>query len=1077
MNKLKNNSRGFSIIEMTLASMLVLSISAVSYRVLTSQTNKQLSSMQNQKTDTISQVALSRFKADASLIDPNWVRYGVAPIYPHQGYGLGQNFYLLSETERKSVDVVNDGVTFLRRVPKSDRLYVPAGNFNRVCQPSPIISSDIHLYNSDIRLDSISGLNVNDWMLVYQAGHYALGVISNITNQSVAAPGGSSSSNSQTSSGSTQTDAAGAWTSGGEEQETASELVNPDDKSRFISVSGGQSTNQGNGGTSVVTTSQGSIRLRALNSLEMQQTGLNSSGLSNGFVTKPGAVAASFDINGYSTQDTTDNSFCFDAPKINFQKVAPVSYYVDYLTSDGKGKATSNSYKLDSKGQQLKMLVRSEYVNGQEKREYLAPIRDLGFTYDLLDRESGIQGSVARDVGRSKDSGYLLDLNSNNPNQSHSNFLTSYQIVAMKMNIGFMSKDKNSPAEAVLQNRGVKIALDPSIQKDAYRDELEIESFLTDNLNTINPHVNSQNGEIGNEQIGKPLYLVNGDSKKNEMVVPVSTFQIRADGTMSDNSKGGLYIYKDNGCAVNASSCQPSAASVIKFDIGSGARFFPNTIVQIPLSNGGKKIVVGGVAMVRTEGEGGTVNMTRTTGLGTITLAPGETLASKLANPSPTSTCNIGGCEWHAINKDNDKADLVDTAHLATEPGDSNVLYIATVTKTADENSQAVVYKANTNGNQYQYEKFAGIRGTEQGKIVSAISDRTIRINDQSYLAVCLTKKISASCGGECIKENLPDALSDPNATIDPAKKNTLTEKGDGGRGAGSGSDDPAVTLEDTLGEIRLVKAGDGLGTSLASGVTLIRHNYRCSAINVDTNNNLIVSGRLAIQPIGYNDIKRAIEYESKDKTKNSELLHNNIMYLDEAVAVEDNQTIYADYYQVDPNTYENPNNPQFIGWLTGMSTVEFADGSFGMVDGNKFRLGPNFGSNKAGRNPLEVSNAGISKIQLAGMSDRVVATIETDPNNINNSIISATYSKRSTQLPSVYIPGTFWVNKNTPRTSPTPLPSISPGMSESSWFQLYQALLTPRDASGLNSSMPMLSETTQQTEKNCRSTKPKTCS
>lgn len=1066
-----NRTKGFSIIEMTLASFLVLSVAAVSYRVLNSQTSKQVAEIQNQKADSVSQLAISRFKADASMIDPNWVRYGVAPIWPHQGYGLGQNFYLLSTEDRKLEPEVNDGVTFLRRVPQSDRLYVPVGDYSRLCSNGSPISSDKPLYNTDLTLDSVDGLNVGDWLLLYQAGHYALGVIASVNSEATSVSNVAASTSGAEPSASTPTN--GPENTNGTQTPSGLPTSNIDDTSRYTMDSGG-----------LVSTSYGSIRLRMPNAQEKQLTSTTTTGMSNGFVTKPGVVAASFDITAIATPEQEDDFYCFDSINSNFQKVAPVSYYIDYRTSNGGTKTVTNSYMKDkSSNENIKMLVRSEYINGVEKREYLAPIDDLGFTYDLVNR-TGTGDKIARDVGREKNTGYLQNLNVYDPTTQVSNFLTSYQIVAMKMSVGFMTKDKTNPSDDWRQSREVKVALDPSLQNDAYRSDMTIVSSLTDNLNMLARTATGNGSSGGNEQIGKPLYLNYGSSSNSEVVVPASTFQSTNEGLMDLSSKGALYVYNPQGCAVNPTNgCDPSANhSAITFNLGTDKRFFPNTVAQVTLDNGDRRIIVGGVAMTNKDDSGRAV-VSRVPGIGVITLHPGETLASKLASSGGTPTCSISGCEWHQIDNVTDTANyaLVDTAHIATDPSHTDTIYVATMTKQSGEASTSSVYKGIWNGTSYNYSRFAGVVGTEDGKIISAISDHPIKVGNETYLAVCLTKKMSSSCGGECVSGVIPEEIN-PN---DPAPPNLGGGAGGSGGTPGRGNDaggssggvTNSNTLADTLGEIQLVRQGSG---ALSPGITLIRHNYRCSAINEDLNGNLIVSGRLTVQPIPYAAVKKAVEYSAIPAASDKQqlLLTNNVLYLDEAVSVENAQTIYADYYQVDPSTYEDPRgDTQYIGWLTGTSTVEFADGTFGMVNGNKYRVATDLNEAKEVVKATEYSNAGISKIELAGMNDRVVATIQTDPNNINNSIISATYAKRSNELPSVYIPGSFMVDSVHIRATPTPLPSVTPSMSEQSWFLLYQALLTPINEQGLNSAMPILTKNYVNLSSHCKQTHPKTCS
>ena len=1013
--KHRKNSLGFSMVEMALSAFMVISISAVTYRVLKNQTSQQMVTMEHQKNNRSSQVAMNRFKTDANMIDPNWVRYGVAPIYPHQGYGLGQNYYLLSSSQQTAAKTINDGVTFLRRNPQSDRLYVPVTTSKRFCYPSNFISGeDQLLFNTNIALDSVSNLAVGDWMLAYQAGNYALGVISQIT-QAQTSPGGNLSA-----------------------------------------------ARHKNTSSSALTSSAGTIRIRMPNSNELQATASNSLGQSTGFVTKAGVVAASYDYTGNLTSNADDNSFCFEASKVSLQKVAsPVSYFVDYQTTDGQAKTASNTYQLDQKrGEKIKMLVRAEYVNGVQKREYISQVDEVGFTYDLLNDTSALMGAerIARNVGRVKNSQHLLSIGVSNPSQTTTNFLTSYRIVSVSMGMNAIVKNIGTAENEWKQYKTLKVALDPSLQEDLYRDENTVVSSVTDYLNTTR----STSG-VMNQQIGRPLYLLNG-ANSSEVIVPVSDFEVTSDGRMGSESAGALYVYDTEGCAVNGDSCAPSVKSSIKFTLGE-AKFFPNSVVQVESADGSRRILVGGVAM-DFNGRG---ELVRKPSLAIITLDQNETLKNQLSENNPTSTCSIPNCDVKYIDRVNGIEDFVDTALLSVDPSNPDNLYVATMTKLGGEITKSSVFKGTWNGSDYSYSRFASVMGTEEGKLVTAISDRPIQIGTTKYLAVCTTKKISSSCGGDgCIDK------------FSPVPTETSL--------AGSSS---------ALGEIKLLKQGDGTDVE-NSGIVIAKHNYRCSSLNVDNNQNIIVSGRLTSQPISFQSIKQAVANQ-----RNSSYIRS-VLYLDEAVRVEGATTYYADYYQVDPSTYSNSSNIQYIGWLTGTSTVEFPDGTFGMVNGNKIRVPTgevqncregrncaesddgNLVSADAGKTPgkgevpgatyTEFSNAGISRVELAGMNDRVVATIETDPNNINNSVISATYSVRSTELPGVYVPGTFYTTSGHPRTTPTPLPAVSPAMSEQSWYQLYQSLMTPRDDSGLNSNMPVFGDSLVPFEE-CNVSTPKTCS
>ena len=94
---------------MFLSTLMVVSLSALSYRVLQKQTNSQMTAIESQKNVNSSKTALNRFKVDASRADPNFGKFGIAFVYPHQGYGFNDNYYLMSTSNRQKV-TLNDGV-------------------------------------------------------------------------------------------------------------------------------------------------------------------------------------------------------------------------------------------------------------------------------------------------------------------------------------------------------------------------------------------------------------------------------------------------------------------------------------------------------------------------------------------------------------------------------------------------------------------------------------------------------------------------------------------------------------------------------------------------------------------------------------------------------------------------------------------------------------------------------------------------------------------------------------------------------------------------------------------------------
>lgn len=997
MTPLKNR-QGFSVIEMMLSTVLVVAVGAVSYRVLSKQTANQIASIQSVKESSSIQSAMNRFKLDVLMMDPNWSRYGVPPMFVHQGYSHGKNYYSSSTLSNVQAGIsLMDGVTLLRRNPKSDRIYLPnTAVAENLCYNQTLGPGDQNIFASNIALDTTEGLAVGDWMLAYQAGSYVLGVITQI---------GSATSPT-------------------------------DDSSR-------KSNKNLNEGSTIPT-----IRLRSPNAAETATIS------SSGYVTKPGVVWASFDTSGSITSSTADNSICFQTSRVNFQKLGnPVSYYVDYLTTDGEAKKSTNAYKLDSKGNKVNMLVRSEYKAGVEKREYISVVHDLGFTYDLMDTESS---DSLRNIGRSLSTEGLIGVLEPSSG-SFVNFFPAYKIVAVKMSASVMTINPNNKTQEWKQNRELKVALDPSLKQGIYQDENTVVSSLTDSLDTLS---NNHSGNGGSENIGKPLYLVNANGE-NEMLVPVSTLVLDGNGNMAGSSDGAIYVYNANGCAVNDSSCAPTSDSVIKFIAGNNTKFFPNTIAQVSLGNGQRRIIVGGIAITNAEG-----SVVRKPGFGYIDLSDSQTLTNALDNAQGgTDTCSIKNCHWKTVETNTaDLMNLTDSANISVNPNEPNEIYVAPMTKKVGKSSMSSVFRGVWSGSAYSFSKFADIQGTESSKVVTAISDKPVRILGTDYLAVCVSKSMDDTCNGECMTKSTSQTSVEVNQTVLQAQGVGDHSEGDEevSEGTGKGGGSPV----DVYGEIKLIKQGSGILEG-QQGITIVKHNYRCSSLSVDSGNNLIVSGRLTIQPIPYQEIKAAALKGTSDRA-------NDILFLDEIASGSGSNAVYADYYQVDPQTYAAEATPQYIGWLTGVSAVEFSNGTFGILNGNKMKLAANYMENGTGATQ-EFSNAGISEVRLAGISDRVVASIETDPTNINKSVITATYVAQTSELPSVYIPGKFFVDPANPRLNPTPLPSMPATISESSWFSLYMSMLTPQGDDGLNSSMPTLGASVVAAS-SCLNSIPSTC-
>ncbi len=964
----QQQNSGFSLIEILVATILVLILSSASYRVLTKQGRTQQDTIIVQKQNETMIRALDRFKEDVSKIDPIWPKSGVASVYPHPGFGFQKNYYINNFIRSEGL---NDAVTFIHRDIEKAEIYSLASKIDNQSSETTnpnIFGGWIPLNEDPVSIDS------GDMVLIYQPGKYVLGVVD------------------------------------------------------------------------AVRKSPNLIQLRELNANETQATRDNIWNRSSGFVTRPGIVPGSFDWNQKNTADVMDNAVTFDKDTAKVQVVQAVTYELDWATTDhqprlasSSDQASGNSYILDKDGNRVKMLYRTSYANGVKTREPLGETNGLGFTYDMLASAYGgtnsftgyTEGDIAKDIGRdTTNSIQLVNFNVDADN-SNANFITTSRILSVNMFLG-------SELDTNQNFHSIHAALDPMLQSERYQSSAKVESAVTNNLKT---QTKLSFGSVLNEQSGKPLLLVN--SGENEVLLPVSTFELKSDGTMGANTDGAIYVYNPNGCAINPSTgCDPGDASKVIFNMGSNAKFFPNTITQTVLPDGSRRILIGGISMSGLN----TATPSRVPGIGMITLGANESLGSKLESQDGSkNTCNISGCAWYPIDT-TENAGLMDTANISMDANDPNVSYITSLTKSSGETAQSKIFKATWNGTTFTYSNLGTVNGSEDGKVVTAVSDRTITFEDgKSYFAACLSKKMSSSCNGECITD---EALVE------------IRSQEESGETSG-GSSPPSTSDADLFGQIQLISTTAG-----EPSIVLKDHNYRCASIAVTKDQGLLVAGRLSVQEIPYSTITATVNHS----------IGTGFMYLDEVAAVQNNQNIYADYFLVEPKTFANETDTQRIGWLTGLSAVEFSDGSFGMVNANKYKLAAGYDINTTGAD-REYANAGISTIKFAGMTDRVIASVKTDMTNLNASLVSTSYAPATSTKPGIYIPGTFYTSSDNVRNTPTPLPQLSPAMDDQSWFTMYQAMLTPNHGSltGLDSGMPVFGSQMQPVG-DCKKTFPVSC-
>lgn len=718
----------------------------------------------------------------------------------------------------------------------------------------------------------------------------------------------------------------------------------------------------------------------------------------------------------------------------NVRIVNPITYELDFATVDGNPNSPTSPYLLNEEGDKKKMVYRTTYSNGVRKREALVEAEQLGFLYDVLKTTYGgtsgfsgyVDGDVARNIGRSSnDEIQLLNLGSS-PDDNQVEYVTTSRILSIKMTLGMKMPSRNGE----LKLNALHAAIDPMLKDDKYQSTAGVESSVTRSLGhkAVAGLSNSPPG-VFNEQPGKPLYLVNSGSP--EMLLPVSGFHILEDGTMGAASRGVVFVYNSEGDRVTNHNS-------IYFNSGNDAVFFPSTITQSVATDGTRTIMVGGVS-VQKGGFG------REPGVALITLGANETLQERLessaGNDAPVGGCNISGCAWIPISK-TANPEFSDTANISVSSTDPKTFYIVPMTKVGKDVATKA-YKAHViDSQEIVFDTVATVSGSEDEKIITAVSNRTLKTRDgNEWVATCLSKKTSTSCdGGECIKyQDLKRRKEDP----------------------------VYVPSNNAFGEIQLISVNANIPP-----VRIASHNYRCSSLIVNQDGGLLISGRLTVQELSPEHIEKRIGSNSESEYP------SEFLFLDE-VAVEANQSMtYADYYSVEPKTFSNESDSQHIGWLTGLSAVEFQDGTFGMMSANKYRAyvtNPNELSYNQASQIHDLANAGIHKLKLGGMDATVVASILTNAQNLNASEVFTNYMEAMRNKPGVYIPGSLYVSSTSPRSTPTPLPQMSPSMTEKSWLDLYQAMLTPNSNGSLDANMPVFDWQMQKVE-TCKDTHPKTC-
>ncbi len=934
--KKRERHSGFSLIEMLIATVLVLFLSATSYKILTGQGQTQRDSVFNQKQNTQLIAALDRFKKDASQIEFNWTKYKASVVYPHQGLGLGDNFYVNALIRDQGL---NDGVTFLKRHPQKASLYtlnVDAEYPNVSGLSVPLYGQPLTLVEPDVNIAR------NDWVIVFTAGKYALGVVSAISH-----------------------------------------------------------------------TTPRKITLREPNANETVASHMNAIvNRSSGYVTKAGVVPASYDWNGANTASPDDDKIKFEKEKSYVQVVQPVSYELDWAMNDKLPAGNGNQHVLDADGNPKRVIVRTEYTGAGVNREYLAESNQLGLTYDaLVKREGGTDsldgftgGEIAKDIGRENNTSVqfvnIINPNPDDPAMANDAFVSTSNIISMRM---FAAGDTKIGQEGNQKFNEIRVALDPARINDQYQ---ENGNALAQNSGDLVPNY-APNGQ----RIGQPLYLkhtpkvagrpvarrgnqvyVPGTGKV-DIVVPVGSLGSTDPKNPAPMENGKLLVLDERGDSATANTgCTTANCEQITFKPKESNQYFmPSTMVEKPADGSGmNKIIIGGFSVV-TDAKG---QMTRKPMMAEIEYPDNMQFRDFVAqhNTGGGDTCSLDtGCKLIAINEMTIQGSgerLRDTAAGIAVDGED--VYMASITREQGQDNKISVYKTDTSFTTFKEQVVDDTGTISRSRVISAIAQNPIEVAGTKYLPIATTRSIS----------------------------------------------DGATPGED--GKIVLYN----LTTPGSPPIEIANHNFKVNSMT-SMNGNLVFSGKLVTQIMTAEDIAALVQgQQTVVPTFYTDELANYIPATASTPAVKE----YADGYFTLSQAYQNQSAntyQQVLGWNTGMNAVKLSDMAYGFVLGNQSHM--HVDSPK----PADYQQQDFTtlSINFGGMSERVIAAIDTDFNNLEASEVVTKYDRQASKLPNVLLPGVMYAATK-PRLDAAKLPGLKKTMDENSWVAFYQDYVDAADLS-----------------------------
>lgn len=722
------------------------------------------------------------------------------------------------------------------------------------------------------------------------------------------------------------------------------------------------------------------IKIREPNEFETVLTQPNIWGRSSGYVTRLGVVPGSYDWNTMNTAATEDDTIRMTGTQTKVQVVQPIAYGIEWATQDGHPYGVGSSYLLDEHGNRKKMLVRTEFTGAGTNHEYVTEVTQVGLTYDAL------KSTVA---GADSLSGFTNgDIVKNIGRESTTEVQFVNLAVAPDDSEGFISTSKilslrmflsnSSPQDAKekIKYNEVNVAIDPSLNNNRYQNNGKSAADNSENVTDTNSLNNEQ-------QIGQPLYFRNPGSDDISVITPI-TYLNKSDGTFQN---GKLVVMNKSGCPITSNSCLQDSASEITFQSsGDNSYFYPNTMVQVTDDPTKNKILVGGFS-VTVDNSTLPPTIKREPAMAKIEFPIDQTLYDTMkGNTSSGTLCSLSGCKLEYLDTSSLGAGedrFKDTAGGFATDSDNNV-YVASLTHENGSDSSLSIYKtrfggASPLGLKPFEEVVVDSSGVAEDRVISAIAQSPIKINGTDYLPMCLSRSLA-----------------------------------DGG-------------IPQTDGKIYLYNLA---GTATAP-IEIGKQNFKCTSLQ-QVNGNLLIGGKLVFQVMQYEEIAAIV---------NGDTIVVPTFYTDEIAQHIDAGDInyYADAYKTLPSIYNEPapsDYQQVLGYNTGLSASPLSPTEFGIVVGNRAMISQDGGV--TGTETVDQQDFTTLTVTMGGMAERVLATINTDAQNLNRSEVDAQFGEAQLDIPSVLLPGVFYFNPVTPRQILAALPTITTGMSEANWFDFY---------------------------------------